>query len=98
MILMSTAYDGGGRAALLREINECRRGHGLYEAGEDEITRPREDRLSRLPRLWVTAQLLAWPGIAKRIVDKTVENYSLPERATESIKALPLDLLDNAFD
>ena len=50
-----------------------------------------------MPRFWVTSQLLAWPGVAKRIVAKTVENYSLPESATETIKALPLDFLDGAF-
>jgi hypothetical protein len=45
----------------------------------------------------VTLQLLAWPGLAKRIVAKTVENYSLPEKATERMKSLRLDMLDNEF-
>jgi predicted ATP-grasp superfamily ATP-dependent carboligase len=97
MTLMSMAYDGAGRAALLREMQECIRGRGLYANGEDDITRPKDDPLSRLPRIWVTAQLLAWPGIARRIVAKTVENYSLPEAATETIKKLPLNLLDGEF-
>jgi hypothetical protein len=97
MILMSAAFDGAGRAVLLREIMECIRGRGLYENGADDVTRPKDDPLSRLPRIWVTAQLLAWPGIARRIVAKTVENYSLPESATQTIKALPLNLLDGVF-
>ena len=97
MILLSMAYEGQGRGALMRELRECAAGRGLYENSEDELTRPHEDSLSRLPRLWVTAQLLAWPGIARRIVDKTVENYSLPESATETIKRLPLNLLDGEF-
>ncbi|MEX2310581.1 MAG: hypothetical protein WD738_23645 [Pirellulales bacterium] len=97
MILMSMAYDGHGRTALLREIYRCLKGQELYDSGEDEITRPREDPLSRLPRFWITTQLLAWPGIARRIVAKTVENYSLPEAATERIKELPLNLLDAEF-
>jgi predicted ATP-grasp superfamily ATP-dependent carboligase len=97
MILISAAYDGQSRSALLREISDCTAHRGLYQDGEDEITRPRDDPLSRLPRIWVTAQLLAWPGIARRIVAKTVENYSLPEKATASIKALPLNLLDGEF-
>jgi hypothetical protein len=97
MSLMSAAYQGAGRGALLREILDCVRGQGLYENGEDDVTRPKEDPLSRLPRIWVTAQLLAWPGVAKRIVAKTVENYSLPESATQLIKALPLNLLDDVF-
>jgi hypothetical protein len=97
MALMSLAYEGQGRAALVREIRECARGQGLYQNSEDDLTRPQEDALSRLPRLWIIAQLLAWPGIAKRIVANTVENYSLPEMATETIKALPLGLLDGEF-
>jgi hypothetical protein len=97
MILMSMAYGGEGRAALVREINEYRRGRGLYENSEDSLTRPADDPLSRLPRFWVTTQLLAWPPVAKRFVAKTVENYSLPESATQSVKSLPLNLLDDAF-
>jgi predicted ATP-grasp superfamily ATP-dependent carboligase len=96
MILMSMAYEGGGRRALLREIKEHAAGRGLYENSEDELTRPRHDRLSRLPRFWITAQLLARPDLAKKIVAKTVENYSLPESAMEAIKGLPLDLIADA--
>jgi hypothetical protein len=69
----------------------------VYENSEDELNRPQVDPLSRLPRIWVAGQLLAWPKIARRIVAKTVENYSLPESATQSIKQLPLNLLDGAF-
>jgi hypothetical protein len=97
MALISAAYYGGDRATLLREIRDCARGQGVYQESEDDLTRPQVDGLSRLPRIWITAQLLAWPAIAKRIVAKTVENYSLPETATETIKALPLDLLDAEF-
>jgi hypothetical protein len=97
MILMSMAYEGQGRSALIREIRECSNGRGLYENSEDDLTRPREDPWSLLPQIWVGVQLLAWPGIAKKIVAKTVENYALPERATEAIKKLPLNLLDGEF-
>lgn len=96
MILMSMAHAGQGRRTLVQEIVEFARGRGLYENGEDELTRPQDDRLSRLPRFWTAMQLLAWPSIARRIVAKTVENYSLPESATERIKSLPLDALDYA--
>jgi predicted ATP-grasp superfamily ATP-dependent carboligase len=91
MILMSMAFEGQGRGALIREIREYVAGRGIYENSEDELTRPREDRLSRLPRIWIAAQLLAWPGLAKKIVAKTVENYSLPESAMAEIKALAPD-------
>ena len=94
MILMSMAYDGEGRAALWREIRSRADQQNLYANSEDELTRLHEDPLSRLPRFWITSQLLAWPPVAKRIVAKTVENYSLPEAATEQVKSLPLDLLD----
>ncbi len=93
MILMSMAFEGQGRGALIREIREHAAGRGIYENSEDELTRPREDRLSRLPRFWIAAQLLAWPGVAKKIVAKTVENYALPERAIAEIRSLPPDVL-----
>lgn len=89
MILMSMAFEGQGRGALIRDIREHAAGRGIYENSEDELTRPHEDRLSRLPRFWVATQLLAWPGVAKKIVAKTVENYSLPESAIAAIKSLP---------
>lgn len=96
MILMSAAYEGQSRRALLHEIRECKAGRGLYANSEDELIRPKDDRGSRLPRMWTTLQLLTSPKIARRIVAKTVENYALPESATEKIKSLPLDLLDRS--
>jgi hypothetical protein len=93
MILMSMAFEGQGRGALVREIREHAAGRGIYENSDDELTRPREDRLSRLPRLWITAQLLAWPGVAKKIVAKTVENYALPESSIAEIKSLRPEVL-----
>jgi predicted ATP-grasp superfamily ATP-dependent carboligase len=94
MILMSAAHDGQSRGALLHEIRECAAGRGLYADSQDELIRPQEDHLSRLPRIWITTQLLAYPRIAGRIVAKTIANYALPEAATNTIKALPLDLLE----
>jgi hypothetical protein len=91
MILMSMAFEGHGRADLIREIREHAAGLGIYENSEDELTRPHDDRLSRLPRFWIATQLLAWPGLARKIVAKTVENYSLPESAIAEIKAMPPD-------
>jgi len=96
MILMHVAQRGGGRRAVLSELFRLTTGRGIYENSEDELTRPRDDRLSRWARLWIVAQLLAWPALAQRIVAKTVENYALPESATAAIKALPLNLLDGA--
>jgi len=93
MILISLAHEGAGRAALLRELRRIRARDEPYCQGEDELTRPREDRLSALPFVYTVGQLLAWPKIAKRIVAKTVGGYSLPQQMTEQIRALPLDIV-----
>jgi len=95
MVLMSAAYEGQRRKALLREIRQCIGRRGLYEDSEDELIRTREDPRSRLPRFWTVLQLLTYPKIARRIVAKTIANYALPESATDAIKKLPLNLLDS---
>jgi len=97
MILMSMAWHGAGRRTLVGELKRWSNHEDLYQHGEDELTRPQDDTLSVVPFLGVIAQLLAWPSLAKGIVAKTVENYSLPESATDAIKALPLDLLKQCF-
>lgn len=97
MIVMTAAFNGQSRRKLWREMADCRRGRGIYADSEDELTRPAEDPLSRLPRVWTVSQLLAQPAWARRIVAKTVKNYSLPESAIEKIQALPHDLLDGVL-
>jgi len=94
MILMSAAYEGSKRRTLIREIRECAAERGLYANSEDELVRPSDDPGSRLPRLWTTLKLLAYPKIARRIVATTIANYALPETAIDEIKRLPLDLLE----
>jgi hypothetical protein len=96
MILMSAAYEGQSRSALLRELYPYCTRDSLYRGGEDEITRPRDDPLSFLPFCGMTLGLLAWPKLAKHTVTATVQNYSLPAATTEQIKALPLELLDSS--
>lgn len=88
MILISAAYDGASRSELTRDIKAFRRGEGLYADAQDELTRPQDDRLSRLPLWWISMQLLAWPALAKNIVASTIANYSLPESATERVRAM----------
>lgn len=97
MILMTLARDGASRRHLLKEMADRRHGRGIYENSQDDLTRPSDDILSMLPRGWITLQLLAWPGLANHIVNKTVEDYSLPESATEEIKALRLEDFDALF-
>jgi predicted ATP-grasp superfamily ATP-dependent carboligase len=96
MVLMSAAHEGQSRKALMREIRQCIAGRGIYEESDEELMRPRDDTLSRLPRAWITLQLLAYPAIARRIVGKTIANYALPEAATDAIKKLPLSLMDGS--
>ena len=95
MVLMSAAHEGQSRTQLFREIRECANRRGLYERSEDALTRPSHDPMSCWPLAWVTMRLLAWPAIARRIVSTTVRNYALPESATEMIKQLPLNVLDD---
>ena len=98
MILLTLARDGAGRLRLLREWRDMLFRRGLYEDSTDELTRPRDDLPSVLPLIWISLQLLIWPRIARRIVRKTVENYSLPESATERIKAISLEEFDRMFE
>jgi hypothetical protein len=97
MILMAKALDGQNRAKIFRELRELRAGRGFYEGSEDEQTRGRDDRLSWIPAAAIRLQLLANPAASKRIVSKTVENYSLPESAVTTIRQLPDDTLDRLF-
>ena len=97
MILITAAYDGARRGELRRDIKSFRSGKGLYANAQDELTRPKDDRLSRLPLVWVSTQLLAWPRLAKNIVATTIENYSLPESATERVRALRVEDFDGVF-
>jgi len=97
MILMTLAHEGAGRWRLAQEWFNRLAKRGIYRDSQDELTRPGDDVLSVIPLWWVSLQLLAWPGLAKRIVAKTVKNYSLPETATEVIKAIPLDRFDDLY-
>lgn len=97
MILLTLAKDGASRGRLLKEWRDILGRRGIYADSTDDLTRPRDDFLSLLPLWWISLQLLVWPGIARRIVAKTVENYSLPEEATERIKAIPTNAFDDLF-
>jgi hypothetical protein len=91
MIVMSAAHGGQSRATLLRELIHYALKQGLYRRSQDELTRPYADSLSALPLLGMGIGLLAWPGLARHMVNATVRNYSLPEAITDQIKTLPLD-------
>jgi hypothetical protein len=61
---------------------------GLYQNSVREITRPAEDPWSVIPALACLIRLLAYPGLGRRIVEKTVRSYSLPQAGVEKIHAL----------
>ncbi len=96
MGLMGKAERGGGRLSLLRELFRAWTGKGAYRDSEDELTRPREDGLSVIPAAAVTLQLLCFPSLARRMIRRTVDNYSLNSAAAERIRALPEELLPAA--
>ncbi len=97
MILITAAYNGASRGELWREWRAWKRGTGIYENAEDELTRPADDPMSRLPLWYIGGQLLLWPGLAKGIVKQTVDNYSLPESATERIRQLDIESFRGEF-
>ncbi len=86
--LMATALRDGTRRAVFRELMRWLAKAPPYADAEDELMRPREDWLSVLPAFAVTVQLLLWPGWARRIVRKTVENYALTAATLEKIRKL----------
>jgi hypothetical protein len=98
MLLLSAALEGSGRAGMLREISRQWRQVGLYENSQDELTRPGDDWLSALPYTWIGLQLLIAPGRAERIVHGAVDNYSLPESASQAIFDLPKETVQQLFN
>lgn len=86
LMVMTRALEGASRRELLGEMFRCWRRTGLYENSSDELTRLADDWLSFIPYTAVTAQLLAWPGFAKKIVADTVRNYSLSPKASQLIR------------
>ncbi len=98
ILLISAALKGAGRLDLLGELRAARRGRGLYEDSEDDLTRPAEDRLSALPYFWICLQLFTAPGMLSRsLVAKTIKNYSLPAAAVEGILKLPGDVVERMW-
>ncbi len=88
MILMARALEGAGRGRLLAEIGRAWLRRGMYRDSQDELTRPRDDRLSFLPYLGISLLLLARPRAAQWLITRTVKNYSLHQAAVQSIREL----------
>ncbi|MEM9365073.1 MAG: hypothetical protein AAGD07_03685 [Planctomycetota bacterium] len=98
MILISKAHDGASRWTLWKELFAWLFGLGLYADSQDELTRPRDDWMSILPLIWICMQLLTWPRLARKLVQSTIDNYSLPESAVDRVCALPDDLVERLFE
>ncbi|MGI9455841.1 MAG: hypothetical protein ACR2NU_04725, partial [Aeoliella sp.] len=97
MILLSMAYRGASRWELVREFAQFRFHRGMYAGSQDELTRLGDDYLSVLPLWWIALQLIASPGRAKKIVAKTIEDYSLPESSTKAIDTLDVEPFRKLF-
>ncbi len=89
MTLMAIAVQGGSRRKLVGEILRglCRR--EPFANSHCELTRLWDDWPSIIPAAAISMQLLFAPSLARRIVAKTVENYSLPDAAARSIRDIP---------
>ena len=93
MGLMALAHEGAPRRRLLAELRRAWAHRAPYDASQDEITRPREDPPSLIPAVYLTLRLLLNPSAARRIVARTVDNYSLSEAAVQVIRQIPADVL-----
>jgi hypothetical protein len=86
--LLSQAINGANRRQLGAEIWRMRTHRGHYQGSRDETTQPRQDWLSLIPATAITLQLLLCPASARNLVQRTVDNYSLPESAARHIEQL----------
>jgi hypothetical protein len=98
LMLISRAQETGSRRAIVREICEQFRGTGRYTNSVEEMTRPKQDRWSLAPYMWVAGQLVLNPAKAGRIVRGTVERYALSHDAAEHISKLPIEQLEACLD
>ena len=96
-VLLAKAIQRANRRELIGELWHMVRGTGAYQGCENETTRPAEDPWSLIPATAVTLQLLAQPKSASRIVETTIENYSLPESGAQLLESLPRDFVENCF-
>lgn len=95
--LIAAAIEGASRGELWRLWRSMRRGDGIYRDAANEMTRPTEDPLSRIPATFVINQLLFRPSSAIRLVEGTVNNYSLPAAAVRAIDAMSDDRARQLF-
>jgi predicted ATP-grasp superfamily ATP-dependent carboligase len=88
MMLLAGAQQGQSRLALGAELARGLSHQGIYAGSAEELTRPRDDLLSLVPALWITGRVLIDPRAAERLVNKTVHNYALSEKAAQAIRRL----------
>jgi hypothetical protein len=96
-MLLQQAIGGANRRELLKESFQMIAKRGEYRDAVTEITRPSQDPLSLIPAVAVVAQLLLFPGLARSIVNGTVDNYSLPQAGVQKIHALTDEQLGEFF-
>jgi hypothetical protein len=89
--LVSQAQRGASRRELFRQWCRMRMRHDSRDDTHNEMTRPSEDWLSRWPATGTMIRLIARPGSASSLIERTVGNYSLPQSAVEEVEGLPDD-------
>lgn len=97
-LLLAYALNGDNRRTILREALQMLTGRGKYQNASTEITRPREDPLSLIPAVATFIQLLIHPGLGRRLVNRTVGNYSLPQSGVDEIHRLSDEQLAGFFE
>ncbi|MEM1069003.1 MAG: hypothetical protein AAGI63_08920 [Planctomycetota bacterium] len=96
-LLIQKALTGSPRRVIFRESFQMLAGRGAYQNAASEITHPKRDPLSLIPATAVVMQLLLSPRIARKIVDKTVGSYSLPQSGVETIHGFSDAFIEECF-
>jgi hypothetical protein len=97
-LLLAYALNGDNRRTIMREALQMLTGRGKYRNASTEITRPREDPLSLIPAVATFIQLMIHPGLGRRLVNRTVRNYSLPQSGVDEIHRLSDEQLAQYFE
>jgi hypothetical protein len=97
-LLLAYALNGENRRTIVREALQMMSGRGKYQNASTEITRPRDDPLSLIPAAATFIQLLVYPGLGRRLVNRTVGNYSLPQSGVDEIHRLSDEQLARYFE
>jgi hypothetical protein len=97
MVYLASAMQGASRRELLRIRRSIRSGEGIYENSEEELSRVEDDRGSRIALQGIFLALMASPRFGEKIVNGTVENYSIPASCMKLIEKIAPAELDEYY-